>query len=117
MRVDDTAGIVFSLMVREHNIATLLRKIFFSVGFCENKTVDFDKTDDIAHDRITMLRGIVLLVSDDMVHAEQVIDFVKDTDYYNIVKSKHKQKSFRLCFEPQIEYGCFSRVKVLKFKR
>ena len=117
MRVDDTAGIVFALMVREHNISTLLREVFLAVGLGENESVDFDKTDDIAHDRITMLRGIVLLVSDDMVHAEQVIDFVKDTDDYNIVKSKHKQKSSRLCFEPQIEYGCFSGVKVLKFKR
>ena len=117
MRVDDTAGIVFSLMVREHDIAALLREIFFTVGLGENKSVDFDKADYITHDGVAMLRGIGLLVSDDMVHTEQVIDFMEDTDNYDIIKSKHKQRSFRLCFEPQREYGCFSVVKVLKFKR
>jgi len=89
MRVDDTAGIVFSLMVWDHNIATLLRKIFFSVGFCENKTIDFDKTDDVAYDGVTMFRCILFFVPYDVVHTKKIIDFMKDTDYYNIIKSKH----------------------------
>ncbi len=117
VRVDNTAGIVFSLMVGEHDIAAILWEVFFAIGLGKNKSIDFDKTDNIAHDGVTMLRGIMFLVPDDMVHTEQVIDFMKDTDDYNIVKSKHKQSSFRLCFEPQTEYGCFSEVKVLKFKR
>jgi len=91
MRVDDTAGIVFALMVREHNIATLLRKIFLAVGLGENEPIDFDKTDDVAYDGVTMFRCILFFVPYDVVHTKKIIDFMKDTDYYNIIKSKHKR--------------------------
>ena len=77
MRVHDTAGIVFALMVREHDISTLLREVFLSVRLGEDKSVELDKTYHVAHDGIAVFGTITVLVPDDVVHAQKIVNFVK----------------------------------------
>lgn len=98
--VHNTAGVVFSLMIREHDVAAFRRKVLRSVGFGEDAAVYFDEADNITYDGITLLRRIFLFVPDDIAHTEQIVDLVKQTDYYNIVKSKHMPESFHVCVEP-----------------